>query len=258
MLSDAKIYVKGYEDGLILSDLGITILRGSSIDIVPDTVLGIAKILGKPGDLVCSRTLKYRLIKLNIHFNNSELPDTSPYHEYTIDDIEALLSSLFINNYEPFEIEFTDRPSIFYKTVFDDSEVPKFYIEDGTIGYTLICYDPYVYGPEVTLPGLVGESVGLDLNTGSEVLEPIIIIIGNGSIPLITYGSNTSTFISAIPVGNIITINSEEGLIKNQNNINYIPYYSGDLPKYNPGESISLSVTNCSSFVLEYRIKNQI
>ena len=187
MFSDAKVYVPGYENGFLLSSMGAIIKRSSSIQMVPPITLGTAHILGRPGELVGSRTVGPRQIQLDIHFSSEELEENNPFHGFTVDELDDFLTRLFVNNYQPFEIEFTDLPGRYYEANFDDSAVPRFYPADGEVGYTLVCHDPYVYGDLENLQGDNGDVVGKALNLGTEVVEPTIVIDGADLAPSISW-----------------------------------------------------------------------
>lgn len=255
MLSDAKVYVKGYENGFLLSSMGAILKRTSSLQMVPPISLGLAHVLGRSGELIGSRTIEPRQIQLDIHFSTDELDDRSPFKRFDIDELEDFLTRLLVNNYDPFEIEFTDFPGRFYKAVFNDSIIPRFYMVDGVVGYTLICYDPYVYGDPMRYVGLGSQSVGSGNNPGTEPIEPIINIEGLGFTPVLDWGS-VGAFSKKVPAGTKITVDSIEGTIRDQLGNNWLPYYSGDLPIYKVGDPITLTVAGCQRFELLYRTKS--
>ena len=256
MFEDARLYTKEYQNGLLLSKIGAFLTSDTSIEFIPSFQLGTAHVLGREGSILCSRTLGTRRLRLMVHFSTELLPDFSPFKYLSLDELDDLLSRIMMNHYQPIEIEFTDMPNRFYKASFDSAQTPKFYIDDGSVGYTLVGHDPYVYGPhnKFTLPS--DSILPCDLTDSGEGVKPTLTITGCSS-SLTVYIDNKVACQLRVPYsGSTIYFKPDTLEIEDSRGTNLFPYISqGDFPVLPPKSTPNLRIVG-GTFTAEFRSKS--
>lgn len=256
MFEDARLYTKEYQNGLLLSQMGAFLTSDTSIEMIPSFQLGTAQVLGREGSILCSRTLGTRRLRLMVHFSTEELPDFSPFKYLSLDELDELLSKIMLNHYLPIEVEFTDLPNRFYKVSFDSGQVPKFYIADGSVGYTLIGHDPYVYGTHNHFTLSPGSTLACDLTDSGEDVKPDLTITGASGSIVIYIDGRVACQLQVPYSGSTVYFKSETTEIEDSRGTNLYPYItSGDYPVL-PKKSISNLRVTGGTFTAEFRSKS--
>lgn len=256
MFEDARLYTKEYQNGLLLSKMGAFLTSDTSIEFIPSFQLGTAQVLGREGSILCSRTLGTRILRLMIHFSTEMLPDFSPFKYLSLDELDDLLSRIMLNHYQPIEVEFTDLPNRFYKASFDSGQTPKFYIADGSVGYTLICHDPYVYGTHNKYTLSSGSTLACDLEDSGENVYPTLTITGCSSSLTIYIDGSVACQLKVPYSGSTVYFKPETLEIEDSRGTNLYPYIQqGDFPQL-PAKKVSNLRIVGGTFTAEFRSKS--
>jgi len=252
MFSDLKIYTNKYKEGFLLSSMGATLTRDTTIERLPTITHNRATALGLPGGYTSGSKIYPRRIRLSVMFGLSEIDPYSTFYNSTIDDLESFLSNLLYNYGNPVELEFTDEEGRFYKAYYKESTVPKFWVSDSQVEYTLLCYDPYIYGPttiqDSPAPRVIHE------NDGTERIYPQIFIYGPVVNPVITSNKRVCHLNVTLSQGECVTLDGEERTVTGPSGTNYRPILYGDFPYIDKGEQMFVLVTNQDGSVANARI----
>lgn len=261
MFQDMRIYTRDYQNGFTLSEMGAILTSESSMDLFPQRDLHTTTIVGRPGSLKTNSVIRPRNINPVIHFTTEDLPTNNRFKGYTIDELDSFLTSLFINDYEDYYIEFTDLSGKFYPVVWDSAKAPRILLADGIVSYNLICYDPYVYG-DVIQRLVTGSSVTLHQQYGTESVFPTIRCKANepGLFTLIVNGVSTDYTLnpsySAQNTGYIYLDTYKRTMI-NDAGTNLLNHYAGGFPEFPSGSSVSASIgTGTTEVLFSYRSRS--
>lgn len=261
MFQDLKIYNTKYPNGFALSEMGAILTRESSMDLFPSRELHTASVLGRPGSLQTREVIQPRNINLVVHFSVAELEISNPFRLYTLDELDNFLTQLFVNNYSAYEVEFTDMPGRFYPVVWDNSRAPRFLIADGIVSYTLIGYDPYIYGDKIERLATIANTALLQ-QFGTEVCEPVFRVKASelGRFELSINGNITVyTLNPSYNVSNTgyVTLDVRTRTLINEVGQNLLPQYPGGFPTF-PANSIVLisPLSGTTEVLVSYRSRS--
>lgn len=214
-------------DGLDLTLLGVTMLRDSTMDILPARKDRTVKVLGRDGEYFIPGKISDRLIELHLHIEADS--------EEELLERQEQLRRIFTGD---LELALPDNPDrVYYVRYAGQTDLTQ-WIQDSRVTIPLRMYDPYIYSRH--LSEYTGN--GTLYNRGSESTPLTIEITGPASAIDITVGSQELYYSGSLAGGEKLVIDGKN-LLVSVGSMNALPNLSGDIPLLPPGPHF----VSCSS-----------